>query len=155
MLQIGILYVLSVCLLCKNFSILRSSLCFYTMVFGIFFLLIVPLLYVLLDRNPIIWILFYISGERHRVSFIYVLMIFIIRNKYSNISNVCIITINISKLNVYVLFSDYIDDILDNLFIILYICYNASNAIWHSSYNLHQKILSCPSRSRLYPWTFV
>lgn len=67
-LQIGILYVLSVCLLCKNFSILRSSLCFYTMVFGIFFLLIVPLLYVLLDRNPIIWILFYISGERHRIT---------------------------------------------------------------------------------------
>ncbi|XP_046834604.1 dolichol kinase isoform X1 [Vespa crabro] len=69
-LQIGILYVLSVCILCKSFSILRSPLYFYTMLFGTFFLLAVPSLYVLLDKNPITWILFYITGKPHRITLI-------------------------------------------------------------------------------------
>ncbi|XP_047369298.1 dolichol kinase isoform X5 [Vespa velutina] len=69
-LQIGILYVLSVCILCKSFPILRSPLYFYTMLFGTFFLLAVPFLYVLLDKNPITWILIYITGESHRIKLI-------------------------------------------------------------------------------------
>lgn len=69
-LQIGILYVLSICILCKNFFILRFPRYFYAMVLGIFFLLVVPLLYVLLDQNPLSWILVYILNKTHRISLI-------------------------------------------------------------------------------------
>ncbi|KAK2581693.1 hypothetical protein KPH14_002180 [Odynerus spinipes] len=67
-LQIGILYVLSIGGLCKNFPILHSARCFYTLVFCIFLLLVVPLLQVLLDQNPITWMLFYIFGTQRRVA---------------------------------------------------------------------------------------
>lgn len=151
MLQIGILYVLSVCILCKNFSLLRTSLYFYTMLFGIFFLLVVPLLYVLLDKNPITWILFYISGEPRRVSF-YFIYASTISITYEWVRQS---TFRIRILNLRVLFSGYVDNVLDHLLIVLRIRRNISNAVRRSSYDLRQEILSCPSSSGLYSRSIV
>ncbi|GAB1868650.1 dolichol kinase [Camponotus japonicus] len=65
LLQVGILYVVLVCLLCGYFPILRNTRYFYLMTINLICFIILPILYIILDQNPIIWIISFIfSHER-------------------------------------------------------------------------------------------
>lgn len=66
LLQVGILYVISVCLLCGCFPILHSTKYFYSMVLGLLCFITIPLLYCILDQNPIMWIITFVFSNRKR-----------------------------------------------------------------------------------------
>ncbi|XP_076231770.1 dolichol kinase [Calliopsis andreniformis] len=63
LLQIAILYVMSLCLICGYFPIFRSTINFYIMMTTLLFLIFLPLLYVILDQNPLIWMLYFIFNK--------------------------------------------------------------------------------------------
>lgn len=65
LLQVGILCVVLVCLLCGYFPILRSTRYFYLMTINLICFITLPILYIILDQNPIMWIIsFVFSRER-------------------------------------------------------------------------------------------
>ncbi|XP_051165036.1 dolichol kinase [Leptopilina boulardi] len=66
-LQVGIIYVLSLCLVCKIFPQLRQTKQFYAWIFITISLWIFPSLHTLLDRSPILWIFFYIFSKSSRI----------------------------------------------------------------------------------------
>lgn len=68
LLQVGILYVIWVCVLCRYFPILRSTRYFYFMTISLLCFITLPILYVILDQNPIIWMLSFVFNTRKRVS---------------------------------------------------------------------------------------
>ncbi|XP_020288158.1 dolichol kinase [Pseudomyrmex gracilis] len=66
-LQVGILYVIWVCVLCRYFPILRSTRYFYFMTISLLCFITLPILYVILDQNPIIWMLSFVFNTRKRI----------------------------------------------------------------------------------------
>ncbi|XP_043278502.1 dolichol kinase [Venturia canescens] len=62
-LQVGMLYVALNCLLCGFFPKLRSTKNFYLLIVGGLALLLVPVLHILLDRSPLVWIVLYVFGS--------------------------------------------------------------------------------------------
>ncbi|XP_033226124.1 dolichol kinase [Belonocnema kinseyi] len=66
-LQVGILYVLSICLLCATFPKLRQTAQFYALSGITLLVLVIPILHVLLDRSPLLWIFFFIFSNSTRV----------------------------------------------------------------------------------------
>lgn len=66
-LQVGILYVLSICLVCKIFPRLRQTKQFYAWIFVTSALWLFPTLHSLLDRSPILWIFSYMFSNPSRI----------------------------------------------------------------------------------------
>ncbi|XP_071641978.1 dolichol kinase isoform X2 [Temnothorax longispinosus] len=66
LLQVAILYVVAICFLCGYFPILRSTTYFYLTIISLLCFATLPLLYVILDKNPIVWIVSFALGSRER-----------------------------------------------------------------------------------------
>lgn len=67
-LQVGIIFVGLICMLCKLFPVIRKTKNFYLTTFGILIIGVVPLLHILLDQSPLLWMIFYTFGNLKRVS---------------------------------------------------------------------------------------
>ncbi|XP_025159094.1 dolichol kinase isoform X2 [Harpegnathos saltator] len=67
LLQVGILYVVSVCLLCGYFPVLHSTKYFYLMTVSLLCFITLPILYIILDQNPIMWIISFAFSSHKRV----------------------------------------------------------------------------------------
>ncbi|XP_011859748.1 PREDICTED: dolichol kinase [Vollenhovia emeryi] len=83
-LQVAILYVVSVCFLCGYFPVLRSTAYFYLTIISLLCLVTLPTLYIILDQNPIVWAVSFAFGSRERIAIViywavcFLLSIFII-----------------------------------------------------------------------------
>ncbi|KAL0128011.1 hypothetical protein PUN28_003332 [Cardiocondyla obscurior] len=78
-LQVAMLYTVSLCLLFKYFPVLRSTIYFYLTVIGLLCFVTLPTLYIILDRNPITWIVFFVLKSRQRIAlFIYWIICFLL-----------------------------------------------------------------------------
>ncbi|XP_015601471.1 dolichol kinase [Cephus cinctus] len=66
-LQVGILYVASICILCTFFPHLRVGRNFYATALGVLLLAVIPLLHILLDQSPLHWIIFFIFSDFKRI----------------------------------------------------------------------------------------
>ncbi|XP_046623421.1 dolichol kinase isoform X1 [Neodiprion virginianus] len=66
-LQVAVLFVATVAILCNAFPLLRSPGPFYAISFGILLLGAVPLLHLLLDQSPLLWLLGFIFEKIDRV----------------------------------------------------------------------------------------
>ncbi|KAL6258966.1 hypothetical protein P5V15_008890 [Pogonomyrmex californicus] len=72
LLQVVILYVVSVCFLCGYFPILHSTRYFYLMIISLLCFIILPILYIVLDQNPVTWIISFAFNSHKRIAiFIY------------------------------------------------------------------------------------
>ncbi|XP_070168953.1 dolichol kinase isoform X2 [Polyergus mexicanus] len=69
-LQVGILYVVLVCLLCGYFPILRSSRYFYLMTVNLICFITLPILYIILDQNPVMWVISFVFSSNARIAII-------------------------------------------------------------------------------------
>ncbi|XP_050457820.1 dolichol kinase [Cataglyphis hispanica] len=69
-LQVGILYVVLVCLLCGYFPILRSTKYFYLMTINLICFIVLPILYIILDQNPVMWIISFVFSSNERIMII-------------------------------------------------------------------------------------
>ncbi|XP_029660089.1 dolichol kinase [Formica exsecta] len=69
-LQVGILYVVLVCLLCGYFPILRSSRYFYLMTVNLICFITLPILYIILDQNPVMWVISFVFSSNERIAII-------------------------------------------------------------------------------------
>ncbi|KAG7204890.1 hypothetical protein KM043_005288 [Ampulex compressa] len=67
LLQVGMLYVILICLLCGYFPRLQNPRYFYFMSASLLFLVTLPSLYIILDQNPITWGLFFIFGKKSKI----------------------------------------------------------------------------------------
>ncbi|XP_077269731.1 dolichol kinase [Temnothorax americanus] len=67
-LQVAILYVVAICFLCGYFPILRGTTYFYLTIISLLCFATLPLLYVILDQNPIVWIVSFVLGSRERIA---------------------------------------------------------------------------------------
>lgn len=63
LLQIAMLYVLSVYLICGYFPIFRSTKNFYFTMTVLLFTIFLPLLYIILDQNPLTWMFYFIFNK--------------------------------------------------------------------------------------------
>ncbi|EZA48006.1 dolichol kinase isoform X2 [Ooceraea biroi] len=70
LLQVGILYVMSVCLLCGYFPILHNTKYFYSMTVSLLCFITVPLLCIILDQNPVMWIITFMFNDRKRAAIV-------------------------------------------------------------------------------------
>ncbi|XP_072745741.1 dolichol kinase [Anoplolepis gracilipes] len=70
LLQVGILYVVLVCLLCGYFPILRSTRYFYLMTVNLICFITLPILYIILDQNPVMWVISFVFSSRQRIAII-------------------------------------------------------------------------------------
>lgn len=68
MLQVVILYIVLVCFLCRYFPILCSTAYFYLTTISLLCFVIFPVLYIILDRNPILWTVSFAFSSHERVS---------------------------------------------------------------------------------------
>jgi len=68
MLQVLILYVLSICFLCGYFPALRSTTYFYLMIVSLLCFVTLPILYIILDQNPMVWIVSFVFNSHERVN---------------------------------------------------------------------------------------
>ncbi|XP_014476856.1 PREDICTED: dolichol kinase isoform X2 [Dinoponera quadriceps] len=90
LLQVGILYVVSVCLLCGYFPVLRSTKYFYLITVGLLCFVTLPILYIILDQNPVMWIISFVFSSHKRIALVVywavcvVLSIFIITYQISS-----------------------------------------------------------------------
>ncbi|XP_066581029.1 dolichol kinase [Prorops nasuta] len=66
-LQMGIIYVVTLCLLCGQFQIFYKVTYFYLLMISLLAIIILPLLYILLDQDPITWIILFIFRKKSRV----------------------------------------------------------------------------------------
>ena len=66
-LQIVMLYVISVCLICGYFPMFRSTTNFYTMTITLLLIVFLPLMYVILDQNALAWMVFFIFSKSSKV----------------------------------------------------------------------------------------
>ncbi|KAJ8674257.1 hypothetical protein QAD02_005519 [Eretmocerus hayati] len=66
-LQVIILFVIVICVLCANFPLLRRPAQFYSVTIGIAFLVVIPVLHMLLDQSPLLWILSYAFSSSSRI----------------------------------------------------------------------------------------
>lgn len=67
--QVGILYVLSLCLVCRIYPQVRQTKKFYAWAIVTLTLWMFPILHALLDQSPILWIFSYIFSNSSRVSY--------------------------------------------------------------------------------------
>lgn len=70
LLQVGILYVVLVCLLCGYFPILHSTKYFYLTTINLICFITLPILYIILDQNPIMWIISFVFSSHERIAII-------------------------------------------------------------------------------------
>ncbi|XP_032663928.1 dolichol kinase [Odontomachus brunneus] len=70
LLQVGILYVVSVCLLCGYFPVLHSAKYFYLMTVSLLCFITLPILYIILDQNPVMWIISFVFSSPKRVALV-------------------------------------------------------------------------------------
>ncbi|XP_034943028.1 dolichol kinase [Chelonus insularis] len=66
-LQVGILFVGLVCFLCLFYPKVRTTNYFYLITFGLLTFGVIPLLHVLLDQSPLLWMIFFAFGNIKRV----------------------------------------------------------------------------------------
>lgn len=66
-LQVGILYVIAVCFLCGYFPILHIPKYFFLLTISLLVFVILPLLYILLDQNPLVWLILFVFGNVNKV----------------------------------------------------------------------------------------
>ncbi|XP_008556206.2 dolichol kinase [Microplitis demolitor] len=69
-LQVGIIYVGLLCLICTFYPQSRSANFFYPIAFGILLIVVIPVLHILLDQSPLLWILFFVFGSFRKISLI-------------------------------------------------------------------------------------
>lgn len=67
LIQIAMLYAISVCLITGYFPIFHSTKNFYAITISLLFIVVLPLMYTLLDQNPVIWMLYFIFGETNKI----------------------------------------------------------------------------------------
>ncbi|XP_036147144.1 dolichol kinase isoform X2 [Monomorium pharaonis] len=67
-LQVVILYTVSVCFLCGYFPVLRNTTYFYLMIISLLCFVTLPILYIILDQNPLTWVVFFAFGNRERIA---------------------------------------------------------------------------------------
>ncbi|XP_018304108.1 dolichol kinase [Mycetomoellerius zeteki] len=68
LLQVVILYAVSICFLCGYFPALRSTTYFYLMIISLLCFVILPILYIILDQNPIEWIISFSFSSYKRIA---------------------------------------------------------------------------------------
>ncbi|XP_053983973.1 dolichol kinase [Hylaeus volcanicus] len=61
--QVAMLYVISVCIISGYFKTFRSTKCFYIMTITLLLIIYLPLIYIMLDQNPIVWLLSFIFSK--------------------------------------------------------------------------------------------
>ncbi|XP_058790058.1 dolichol kinase [Phymastichus coffea] len=66
-LQVGILYIMLICILCANIPALRGPTKFYSMALGILIILVIPTLHVILDQSPLLWIMHFVFSSYSRI----------------------------------------------------------------------------------------
>ena len=66
------LYIMFLGLACLYFQKLRSSLAFYFLLIGTAFLILLPSLYIILDRNPVEWMILFLFSTPNKVNFLYI-----------------------------------------------------------------------------------
>ncbi|XP_039305002.1 dolichol kinase isoform X2 [Solenopsis invicta] len=67
-LQVVILYATTICFLCGYFPVLRSTTYFYLMIISLLCFVTLPTLYIILDQNPIMWIISFSFGSREKIA---------------------------------------------------------------------------------------
>ncbi|XP_011696578.1 PREDICTED: dolichol kinase [Wasmannia auropunctata] len=68
LLQVVILYVISICFLCGYFPALHSTTYFYLMIISLLCFVTLPILYIILDQNPISWIVYFAFNSHRRIA---------------------------------------------------------------------------------------
>lgn len=81
------LYVISVCLMSSYFPMCRLARNFYLMTIILLLIVVLPLMYVLLDQNPLIWTFYFVYNKTNKVRIIIILQYFLY--KYQIICNGC------------------------------------------------------------------
>lgn len=137
LLQVGILYVIWVCVLCRYFPILRSTRYFYFMIISLLCFITLPILYVILDQNPIIWMLSFVFNTRKRVSH---------RNNKSRRTNYLFLII------LFLIVADRRSYLLGDMSFIKRLHISVSNIIKLPSYKFDQKDFSRASHICLRTW---
>lgn len=61
------MYLALVCLLCGYYPVWRSTKRFYFMAFSLLCFVTLPIIYIILDQNPIIWIISFVFNTRERI----------------------------------------------------------------------------------------
>lgn len=81
------LYVISVCLISSYFPMFRLARNFYLMTITLLLIVVLPLMYNLLDQNPLIWTFYFVCNKTNKVRIIIILQYFLY--KYQIIFNGC------------------------------------------------------------------
>lgn len=63
------MYVISVCVISGYFPIFRLTKYFYVMIITLLLVVFLPLMYIILDQNPLVWLLLFILNEASKVRF--------------------------------------------------------------------------------------
>ncbi|KAF3430741.1 hypothetical protein E2986_04824 [Frieseomelitta varia] len=66
-LQVAMLYVISVCLISSYFPMFHLTRNFYIMTITVLSIAVLPLMYVLLDQNPFIWMFYFICNKTNKI----------------------------------------------------------------------------------------
>ncbi|XP_044577074.1 dolichol kinase isoform X1 [Cotesia glomerata] len=66
-LQVGILYIGLLSILCVFYPKLRSAKLFYSITFGLLILVVIPVLHILLDQSPLLWMFFFVFGNFRKI----------------------------------------------------------------------------------------
>ncbi|XP_011305240.1 dolichol kinase [Fopius arisanus] len=66
-LQVGMIYVGVCCILPGFFPKIREKNFFWITIIGLLLLVVVPVLHILLDRSPLVWMIFYVFGSLSKV----------------------------------------------------------------------------------------
>ncbi|XP_076633850.1 dolichol kinase [Colletes latitarsis] len=67
LLQVAMLYVISICIISGYFPIFRSTRNFYIMIITLLLIVFLPLIYIILDQNPLVWLLLFIFDKASKV----------------------------------------------------------------------------------------
>ncbi|XP_017875190.1 dolichol kinase [Ceratina calcarata] len=67
LIQIAMLYAISVCLISGYFPIFHMTKNFYAITVSLLLIVVLPLMYVLLDQNPVTWMFYFILGETNKI----------------------------------------------------------------------------------------
>ncbi|KAK9300168.1 hypothetical protein QLX08_007083 [Tetragonisca angustula] len=66
-LQVAMLYVISVCLISSYFPMFHLTRNFYIMTITVLSVAVLPLMYVLLDQNPLIWMFYFVCNKTNKI----------------------------------------------------------------------------------------
>ncbi|KAH0540050.1 hypothetical protein KQX54_011709 [Cotesia glomerata] len=64
---VGILYIGLLSILCVFYPKLRSAKLFYSITFGLLILVVIPVLHILLDQSPLLWMFFFVFGNFRKI----------------------------------------------------------------------------------------